>query len=128
MVSKDSITLGLSSASIAATESQFSSSSWSSSRLLSLIVPSASTSSPVARSPAGLNGVAVAGAVAGAGICGGLPGWPGTAIPTINCMDGSYVEAHLLELLDEVIERVLELGEYQQPLVAISEEPFVFEQ
>ncbi len=39
MVSKDSITLGLSSASIAATESQFSMSS-SSSRSLSLIVPS----------------------------------------------------------------------------------------
>src|SRR6516162_5713739 len=62
-MSKVSITLGLSSASIAATESQFSISS--SSRLLSLIVPSASTSSPLERSPAGLNGVAVAGAVAG---------------------------------------------------------------
>src|ERR1700733_10910302 len=49
MVSKDSITLGLSSASIATTESQFCMSS-SSSRLLSPIVPSVAVSSPSARS------------------------------------------------------------------------------
>src|SRR4029077_20974964 len=53
MVSKDSIILGLSSASMAATESQFSMSS-SSSRLLSPMVPSVVVFSPSARSSVGL--------------------------------------------------------------------------
>src|SRR3984893_11663328 len=78
MVSKDSITLGLSSASIAATESQFCMSS-SSSRLLSPIVPSVAVSSPSARSSVGLNGVA--GAMASACICGGRPGGAGGGTP-----------------------------------------------
>jgi hypothetical protein len=61
-VPKVSITLGFSSASIAAIESQFSL-SLSSSRLLSLIVRSPAVFSLSARSSVGLNGVA--GAMAG---------------------------------------------------------------
>src|ERR1700730_914054 len=72
MVSKDSITLGLSSASIAATESQFSMSS-SSSRLLSPLVPSVAVSSPSARSSVGLNGVA--GATGSRCLWRRPPGW-----------------------------------------------------
>ena len=45
-----------------------------------MIVPRAAVSSPSVFLPAGLNGIAVTGAVSGAGICGGRPGWPGTAM------------------------------------------------
>jgi hypothetical protein len=82
-LSKLSITLGLSSASIAPTESQFSISS-SSSGLLSLIVSCAAVTLRYPRSSAVLNEMAVAGAVAGASMCGGWLGWPGTAMFTIN--------------------------------------------
>src|SRR6478736_1677340 len=66
MLSKVSTTLGLSSASIAASESEFSMSSSSKSPSLGDVSPP-SASSPLARSDAGLNGVALAGAAGGAG-------------------------------------------------------------
>jgi hypothetical protein len=60
MVSRDSIILGLSSASIAATESQFSLSSESSSRSSSLIVPRAAVSLPSVFLPADWGGITAA--------------------------------------------------------------------
>ena len=77
MVSKVSTTLGLSSASMAAKESEFFVSS--SSKSPSSAAPSAAPSSPSARSPVALNGVGAAGAVAGAGVCGGC-------MPTIGAL------------------------------------------
>src|SRR3974377_2413225 len=74
MLSKDSITLGLSSASTAATENRLSLSSSSSSRLLSLIIPWAAVSFALVVSGGGLNGMAVTGVVSAADICGGRPG------------------------------------------------------
>src|SRR5438105_862807 len=43
-------------------------------------------------------------------------------------MNGAHVEAHVLELLNDVVESVLVLGEDQEPLVAVSEEALLFEQ
>src|SRR6516164_8687900 len=83
MVSNDSITLGLSSPSTAAIENQLSFSSSSSSRLLSVIVPWVAVALPSALSLAGLNGMVVTGAVCGAGICDGRPGWLGPAMLAI---------------------------------------------
>src|SRR3954447_7042854 len=72
MLSKASTTLGLSSASIAASESEFSMSSSSKSPSFGGVSPP-SASSPLARSDAGLNGVALAGAAGGAGVCARPP-------------------------------------------------------
>jgi len=73
-LSKVSTTLGLSSASIAASESEFSMSSSTTKS------PSAapSTFSLPSSSVAGLNGIAVAGATIGAGVC------PSTGAPGIS--------------------------------------------
>jgi hypothetical protein len=43
-------------------------------------------------------------------------------------VNGAHLEAHVLELLNDVVERVLVFGEHQKPLVAVSEEAFVFEE
>src|SRR3954453_12743490 len=79
MLSKVSTTLGLSSASIAASESEFSMSSSSKSPSFGGVSPP-SASSLLARSDAGLNGVALAGAAGGAGVCARPPG--AAAAPT----------------------------------------------
>src|SRR5215469_8706961 len=68
MLSKVSTTLGLSSASMAASDSEFSISSSSKSPSPGAVSPP-SPSSPLARSGAPLNGVAPAGAAGGAGVC-----------------------------------------------------------
>src|SRR6266853_1465533 len=87
MLSKVSSTLGLSSASMAASDMEFSRSSSSSS-------PSGGSTgsgSPGKTSGLGRNGVAAAGAVAGAAVCGGCNAAP--ALGARPPMGASHIEA-----------------------------------
>src|SRR5256885_1608191 len=104
-LSKVSSTLGLSSASIAASDSEPSMSS--SSKSASCVPSGLSSPSPLAEPGRGgtLNGVALAGAVAGATICGGWPlpfgaGPPGT---TIGRRLSLSFARHLLPHLDQFV-------------------------